>query len=424
MRKTLLTATLLLLSVTFTFAQKALVDQAWSLAKKTEKPDFKTARNTIQQALAGESAEDAKAWYVAGNIEQRYYEKENSQAMYGLAANKPGMYQALLNGYKYYIKAVAFDTLPNEKGKVKPKYLKNIQKDFLMNSDGFTQGGLYYFNDEKDYAKAYEMWNTFIEIRDLPFMANVKNMPADSLYAQIEYYTALAALNMDNDELAKKALLRAKGNGFEQNLVYKYLIGIYESERDTANLIPLLNEGNQLFGTLDVEGTRPDGTKFTQKENYYSLRLINLHIAANDYDKAIATLNEVITNDPNNAELWNVKGQLLEAQKDNEGAIACFQKSLDLNPNFALALGNMGRMYFNQAVEKNNELSEKITNTTEFNAAKEAEVLPLYRKALPYYEKAHQIDANEREYMVALRSIYYNLNDAKNLKLIELEMGF
>ena len=95
-----------------------------------------------------------------------------------------------------------------------------------------------------------------------------------------------------------------------------------------------------------------------------------------------------------------------------------------MNPNFALALGNMGRMYFNQAVEKNNELSEKISNTSEFNAAKEAEVLPLYRQALPYYEKAHQIDANEREYMVALRSIYYNLNDGKNLKLIEMEMGF
>ena len=175
---------------------------------------------------------------------------------------------------------------------------------------------------------------------------------------------------------------------------------------------------------MDVTGTNPDGTTFTQKENYYSLRLINLYIAANEYDRAITTLNEVIGNDPENPELWNVKGQLLEAQNDIAGAIDCFNKALELNPKFALALGNMGRMYFNQAVEKNNELSEKITNTADFNAAKEAEVLPLYRQALPFYEKAHELDANEREYMVALRSIYYNLNDATNLKLIEMEMGF
>ena len=64
MKKTLLTASLLLLSATLSFGQKALVDQAWSLAKKTEKPDFKTARNTIQQALAGESAEDVRATFL------------------------------------------------------------------------------------------------------------------------------------------------------------------------------------------------------------------------------------------------------------------------------------------------------------------------------------------------------------------------
>lgn len=422
MRKTLLTASLLLLSATLSFGQKALVDQAWTLAKRTEKPDFKQARTSIQEALAGESAEDVKAWYVAGNIEQRYFEKENGQAQYGLKANEAEMYQALSNGYKYYRQAVALDTLPNEKGKVKPKYVKNIAKDLLANSDGYINGGVYYFNNQ-DYKKAYDLWNTFIEIRDLPFV-DAKNLPADSIYAMLEYNAALAALNSGDRELTLQALLRAKGNGYEQNNVYKFLVGQYEIACDTTNLVALLNEGNTLFGTMDVTGTNPDGTTFTQKENYYSLRLINLYIAANEYDRAITTLNEVIGNDPENPELWNVKGQLLEAQNDIKGAIDCFNKALELNPKFALALGNMGRMYFNQAVEKNNELSEKITNTADFNAAKEAEVLPLYRQALPFYEKAHELDANEREYMVALRSIYYNLNDATNLKLIEMEMGF
>lgn len=424
MRKTLLTASLLLLSATLSFGQKALVDQAWSLAKKSEKPDFKEARTKIQEALAGESAEDVKAWYVAGNIEQRFFEKENGQAQYGLAAQEAEMYQALSDGYKYYRKAVALDTMPNAKGKVKPKFIKNIQKDLLANSDGYIQGGVYYFNNQ-DYMKAYDMWNAFIEIRDLSFMEKMaKDMPADSIYAMLEYNAALAALNSGDKQLTMQALMRAKGNGYEQNNVYKFIAGEYEIACDTANLVAILNEGNQLFGNLDVEATRPDGTTFIQKENYYSLRLINLYIAANEYDRAIETLNAVVANDPNNPELWNVKGQLLEAQQDITGAIECFKKALELDPKLALALGNLGRMYFNQAVEKNNELSEKITNTAEFNAAREQEVLPLYRQALPYYEQAHQLDANEREYMVALRSIYYNLNDAQNLKLIEMEMGF
>ena len=424
MKKTLLTASLLLLSATLSFGQKALVEQAWSLAKKAEKPDFKAARNTIQEALAGESAEDVKAWYVAGNIEQRFFEKENEQAQFGMAVKEAEMDLALENGYKYYRKAVALDTLPNAKGKVKPKYIKNIQKDLLANSDGYINAGVRYFNAQ-EYMKAYEMWNIFIEIRDLPFMASMaKQMPADSIYAMLEYNAALAALNTGDRDLTLKALLRAKGNGYEQNNVYKFIVGQYEIAQDTANLVSILNEGNELFSNLDVVATRPDGTTFTQKENYYSIRLINLYIAANEYEKAVNFLNEVVANDPENPELWNVKGQLLEAQGDIDGAIDYFKKAIDMNPNFALAIGNIGRVYYNQGVGKDLELSEKITNTTEFNAAKEAEVLPLYRKALPYLEKAHQLDPNERDHMVALRTIYYNLNDAKNLKLIEMEMGF
>lgn len=424
MRKTLLTASLLLLSVTFTFGQKALVDQAWSLAKRTEKPDFKQARASIQQALAGESAEDAKAWYVAGNIEQRFFEKEYGQLQYGLGANEDAMYKALYDGYKYYLKAVALDTLPNEKGKVKPKYLKNIQKDLLNNTDGYNNGAVHQFNNKKDYKGAYDYWNIILEIRDLPFMAPMaKKMPSDSIYAQIEYNASLAAYYSDDRALSVKAHERAKGNGYEQNSVYQRLVQEYSLARDTVNLIATLNEGNQLFGDTDVERKHADGSTYYKKEDFYGISLMNLYISSQQYDKAFEVLNEILPKSPESYDLWNVKGNLHENQGETEEAIKCFQKALELNPKFADALGSMGRIYFNQAVEKDNELSTSITNTAEYNKAKEQEVLPLYRQALPYFEQAHQLNADERDYMVALRSIYYNLNDAANLKLIEIEMG-
>ena len=424
MRKTLLTASLLLLSVTFTFGQKALVDQAWSLAKRTEKPDFKQARASILQAIAGESAEDAKAWYVAGNIEQRFFEKEYSQLQYGLGANEDAMYKALYDGYKYYLKAVEFDTLPNEKGKVKPKYLKNIQKDLLNNTDGYNNGAVHQFNNKKDYKGAYDYWNIILEIRDLPFMAPMaKKMPSDSIYAQIEYNASLAAYYSDDRALSVKAHERAKGNSYEQNSVYQRLVQEYSLARDTVNLIATLNEGNQLFGDTDVERKHADGSTYYKKEDFYGISLMNLYISSQQYDKAFEVLNEILPKSPESYDLWNVKGNLHENQGETEEAIKCFQKALELNPKFADALGSMGRIYFNQAVEKDNELSTSITNTAEYNKAKEQEVLPLYRQALPYFEQAHQLNADEHDYMVALRNIYYNLNDAANLKLIEIEMG-
>ena len=424
MRKTLLTASLFLLAFSTAFAQKSLVNKAWSQAKM-EEPNFKQARADIQEALANEETfSDAKTWYVAGNIEQRFFDKENSQLQLGLSAKESEMYSALSNGYKYYLKAVALDTLPNKKGKVKPKHLKNIRKDLLLNSDGYIQGGVYYFN-QKEYKKAYDIWDIFLQIRDLPFMATeADKMPADSIYAMLEFNSALAAIQTGDHDMAIEALNRAKGNGYSQNDVYKYLVSEYEITKDTANLIATLQEGNELFKNELVEVEHPDGTKTQQKETFYSLRLVNLYIFTNQYEKALSTIDAIIASDPENPELWNVKGQLYETESNIDEAIVCFEKAITLRPEYAAALGNLGRMYFNRAIEKNNKLSESIVNTVDFNKAREAEVLPLYRKALPYYEKAHSLDPNEREYMVALRGIYYNLNDAANLTKIEAEMGY
>ena len=424
MRKTLLTASLLLLALSPAFAQKSLVNKAWSQAK-LEEPNFKQARADIQEALANEeTVSDAKTWYVAGDIEQRFFDKENSQLQLGLSAKENEMYNALSNEYKYYLKAVALDTLPNKKGKVKPKYLKNIRRDLLANSDGYIQGGVYYFN-QKEYQEALDIWNIFLQIRDLPFMATeAEKMPADSIYAMLEFNSAIAAMQTGNHQLAIETLNRAKGNGYSQNDVYKYLVSEYEITKDTANLIATLQEGNELFKNELVEVEHPDGTKTQQKETFYSLRLVNLYIFTNQYEKALSTIDAIIASDPENPELWNVKGQLYETESNIDEAIVCFEKAITLRPEYAAALGNLGRMYFNRAIEKNNKLSESIVNTVDFNKAREAEVWPLYRKALPYYEKAHSLDPNEREYMVALRGIYYNLNDAANLTKIEAEMGY
>ena len=133
MKKTTLTA-VLLLSVICAFGQKKAVNRAFSEAKM-ENPNFQEARTTIQGALTNpESKDDAKTWYVAGFIENTYFEKDNVQKTLGMTL-KDGdgpMYDALVKSYEYFLKSIALDTLPNEKGKVKPKYVKDIRKTVMM----------------------------------------------------------------------------------------------------------------------------------------------------------------------------------------------------------------------------------------------------------------------------------------------------
>ena len=391
MKKTTLTV-VLLLSIICAFGQKKAVNRAFSEAKM-EKPNFQEARDNIKGALTNpETKDDAKTWYVAGFVENSYFEKDNVQKTLGMTL-KDGdgpMYDALVKSYEYFLQAIALDTLPNEKGKIKPRYVKDIRKTLKQNIDGYANAGVYYFT-QKEYKKAYDVWGIYLNIPKMSIMKGEKEgLPADSTLAILEFNRALAALQTNE----------------------------YEMTQDTANLIKTLQEGEKLFKNEMVEVKDENGNTKMQKENTYTLKLINLYIFSGKYDEAIATLESVLADEPNNAEYWNVKGNLYESQKKYDQSIECFEKAISINPSYADALGSIGRVYFNLAVQKNNEIST-ITDNAKYTEAREKEVLPLFEKSRPYYEKAYELKPDEPDYKYALRNIYYNLNDAEKLKAIE-----
>ena len=417
MKRVLLTVALCV-AASASFAQKKVVNEAQSIAKGSN-ADFGEARTLIKGALENpETKDDAKTWYVAGFIEDQQFNAERAKQILGQQPNEPVMYEALYGILPYFQKAYELDQLPNEKGKVKPKYTKDIKSILSANHVYLFNGGAYYF-DKQEYKKAYDVWGIYLNIPKMSIMKGEKEgLPADSTLAILEFNRALAALQTNDTTLAIKALNEAKGNGYNQNDIYKYLVYEYEMTQDTTNLIKTLQEGEKLFKNEMVEVKDENGNTKMQKENTYTLKLINLYIFSGKYDEAIATLESVLADEPNNAEYWNVKGNLYESQKKYDQSIECFEKAISINPSYADALGSIGRVYFNLAVQKNNEIST-ITDNAKYTEAREKEVLPLFEKSRPYYEKAYELKPDEPDYKYALRNIYYNLNDAEKLKAIE-----
>ena len=52
-----------------------------------------------------------------------------------------------------------------------------------------------------------------------------------------------------------------------------------------------------------------------------------------DYVKALATIDEAIALAPEDADLYDSKGEILLAQGNDEGALAMWRKVLELNPD-------------------------------------------------------------------------------------------
>ena len=407
MKRVLLTVALCVAS-SASFAQKKVVNEAQSIAKGSN-ADFGEARTLIKGALENpETKDDAKTWYVAGFIEDQQFNAERAKQILGQQPNEPVMYEALYGILPYFQKAYELDQLPNEKGKVKPKYTKDIKSILSANHVYLFNGGAYYF-DKQEYKKAYDFFNQYVEISELPMFAGTQTAEKDSTFMTVQFYAAAAASLAKDSRLAIAALERAKNTPYRQYDVYQYLCYEYGEARtaqDSVMLEKTFEEGMQVF---------PDSAFFLNN-------LINTYIYSNRNEKALEMLNVAIQKNPNDANLYNVMGRVYETGlKDYANAEKNFQIALEKDPNLTDALSNIGRIYYNQGVNKLSEanmINDSKKYQEELGMAKD-----LFKKALPYYKKAHEAEPEKMDNMIALRGIYYNLNMGPELEAIEAEMN-
>lgn len=407
MKRVLLTVALCV-AASASFAQKKVVNEAQSIAKGSN-ADFGEARTLIKGALENpETKDDAKTWYVAGFIEDQQFNTERAKQILGQQPNEPVMYEALYGILPYFQKAYELDQLPNEKGKVKPKYTKDIKSILSANHVYLFNGGAYYF-DKQEYKKAYDFFNQYVEISELPMFAGTQTAEKDSTFMTVQFYAAAAASLAKDSRLAIAALERAKNTPYRQYDVYQYLCYEYGEARtaqDSVMLEKTFEEGMQVF---------PDSAFFLNN-------LINTYIYSNRNEKALKMLNVAIQKNPNDANLYNVMGRVYETGlKDYANAEKNFQIALEKDPNLTDALSNIGRIYYNQGVNKLSEanmINDSKKYQEELGMAKD-----LFKKALPYYKKAHEAEPEKMDNMIALRGIYYNLNMGPELEAIEAEMN-
>lgn len=395
MKKLVFTLGLCLVAA-ISFGQKKAVADALKLAKDA-KPNFSEARSTIKGALDNaETKNDAKTWFTAGQIESLQFDAENMKQMLGQQPDEATMYAALNAVYPYFTKAYDLDKQPDAKGKVKPKFTKDMKSILKANLPYYINGGAYFF-EQRDYQKAYDFFEQYVLISDSPLMKEGEKTeevaPIDSNYLYANYYAALASSQIEDHAAAINTMKRASQMDFKKNEILQLLAEEYNKAEDNVNFEKTLNEGLALF----------------PNESYYILNLIKIYVDSNQNEKAVEYINTAIQSDPNNANLYDVAGRIYESGlKDLAKAEEFFKKAIEMDGENAESQSNLGRIYFNQGVAQLDE-ANNIADVKKYNEEKE-KAKDLFRKAMPYFEKAYKLDPDASDNKMALRSIYYNLD--------------
>ncbi len=392
MRKIIFLLSALLLIGGSSFAQKKNVAKA-SSKLQAEPQDTRGAKEAILLALKDSTtSKDAKTWFTAGEVFNAIYTEQQKNELLSKKGDRALMANCTETSLNYFLIADSLDKLPNAKGKIAPKYHARIVEKIKALQNGFTEGGSHFY-EQKDYKNALKFFDVYINYQNIPQMKGL-GLEKDTLVKRITYYCGLCATQAELPQLAVKYYEIVK-DSVDSKWIYARLCDDYSTLKDTVNMIRMFKMGAQKF----------------PNESYYVRSLINYYINQNKMEEALSWINAALDLEPTSAVLWNVKGRILET-KNIEESKACYQKSIDMDPKFAEALGNLGRIYYNKAVEELDRINA-IRDDKKYKIEK-AKLKTTFEIPLPYFEKAYQINPDERDYVIALRGIYYNLGqDAK-----------
>lgn len=165
----------------------------------------------------------------------------------------------------------------------------------------------------------------------------------------------------------------------------------------------------------DSEGARialEEGfSKFPQSQSIL-IGLINYYVeSGQDTDRLFELINKAKANEPNNASLYYVEGNIYKELKNIEKAVESYYKCADINPEYEFGYIGAGILYYELAIE----LQEKAS--AELDDAKYNELIgqleQALKNALDPFEKAYTVSKdNQLKVSVAeyLKNIYYRFS--------------
>lgn len=343
-------------------------------------------------------------WYVAGKGGMDYFDNQEVLKQMGKPVDDQIIGTSLMNSFDYLIKALPLDSIPNEKGKIKTKYSKDIIKLVQGHYQDLNKSAVNLWHAQ-DYSNAYKSWKMYMELPYNPVLgANAPKAMHDTIACDIYYNMGLAAWQAGTLQEALDAFDCALAKGYNKKTIYDYAIAVaYNMDRNSSKMAYYAELAYPLYGAED---------------NQYIGYIINNKIANKEYEEAQVLLEKYIQADPTNSQLYYVLGVLYDSQENVEKAMENYKKAIEVNPENAQALLQYGRQLCNQAYRLDDEIS--TLPAAQYNERRTNEVNVLFKEATVYLEKAYAVDPdNTSDALTLLRNCYYNLQDEENLKRVE-----
>ena len=271
--------------------------------------------------------------------------------------------------------------------------------------------GIAYF-EQKAYEASFKHYDMVTEAHNTLLANDKESMLTDpAIFTQHKFYTAVAGYygGMSADILPYLEPLYEEK--YDHAFVYEALFSILK-ENDSERALKVLQEGRERY---------PEEKGLLYAE-------INYYLSIGELEAPISRIKIAIEQDPSNISLYTTLGNVYDqltnqtreggdmekAQEYFNEAFSHFSKAIELSPDNFDAQYSLGALYYNKAAFMTTEINELANDysaegTKKYNERK-TEMDGYFDEALPFFEKAHTLDASDQNTMIALREIYARKN--------------
>ncbi|MCG8410885.1 MAG: tetratricopeptide repeat protein [Bacteroidales bacterium] len=361
-------------------AQKKYVNRAAVWAEKGVKLD--TALGSV---IYCESQEKTKNWY------KTYYAKGliyNAVAQTENEDFKKLSSQPLIDAYKNFAKAYNMKGSGSIKAAVDMKFI-NLA-NLLVNT------AVEAYNKE-DFESAYNYFETSLELKKQKVFNNV-------IDTAIIYNVAFLAQKIGKFDKAIEYYSKAIELSYGAGDSYVLLANVYKEKGDNDMYIKTLQKGFETYPA--------NQSLLANLINYYLLEVENS-------DEAFKYLAVAREKDPNNPQFYSSEAHLYEKIGKLEQAKEKYLKAIELDSNFFEAYYNLGVLFFNEGVALTDKAIE-ISDNTEYEKAKKI-ADDEFAKAVPYIEKAYELNPEENSIKSTLKTLYYRLKMTEKYEALTKE---
>ncbi len=341
--------------------------------------DLTKAKQVIDEAATHEkTANEPKMYYYRGKIYQQLHLSENE----AIEAISKDALKVSIESFNNALKTADRRTNVEE--------IKGMQG---MNADlAFKEGIANY--QAKTFANAIE----YFRLRE-----NIMSSIFERIDTVSIFNVGLSAEQAGQIDLAMEQYRECAKLGYNGASMWASMANIEMKRENYDEALAILTEARK---------------KYPEEVSLLTLE-INIYLKQGKTDEALTMLDKAIAAEPENASYYFARGTLNEKKEKLENAITDYKKAIELDDKNFDAYYNLGAMYVNQSVPLVEEINNLPPTDTKNYERLKKELEASYANAIPYLERAHELNQEDQATMQTLMELYVKVGE--NDKYMELK---